>query len=247
MVGSMKILLAVSKRYARLIIDAIIDVKPKPKITILSPDEEVAILAKTLGIEYRSDLSIEKLYTSEELEEYDMAIVAMDDDQDNIVLVRTAKSMNIPIIISLLNDSSNRDLLLREGVHYIIDINEFAVNNIKSLFLTDTWIYMRFPCVANLMIAFHRVARRGILGVILKELEDIVNEINVKFMLLDRGGRVAIDSLRTIETGDVVVVLGLEKDVKNAMDKIEKIFRKHEEIFARRYAESLRTTTRGYG
>ncbi len=241
----MKILLATSKRYARLLLDAIGDVRPKPKIIILSLDEEVAILAKNLGIEYRSDLTIERLYTSEELEEYDLAIIAMDDDQDNIVLARVAKSMNIPIIISILNNTANRDLLIREGVHYIVDVNEFTVNTIKTIFISDTWVAIKLSGIVNLVVALHRIVRRGILGITLAEIEEVIREENVKFMLLEKGGRVVTDASKTIETGDIIVVTGIEDDVRKAMDSIERIFRKHEEIFARRYAETFRIATRG--
>ncbi|MEM0006565.1 MAG: NAD-binding protein [Ignisphaera sp.] len=243
----MKILLAVSKRYARLLIDAIVDARPKPKVTILSPDEEVAILAKTLGMEYRSDLTIERLYASEELEEYDLALIAMDDDQDNIALARAAKSMNIPVVVSILNDSGNRDLLIREGVNYIVDINEFAANIVKTVVLLDTWVTIRLSTIANIAVAFHRIVKRGVLGVTLMELEEAVGKEDAKFMLLERGNKVIMDSSKMIETGDVIVVTGTEEGVRKVIDKIERIFRKHEEIYARRYAETLRTTTRGYG
>lgn len=243
----MKILLAVNKRYARLLMDAVGDIRPRPKITILSPDEEVAVLAKNLGVEYRSDLSIEKLYTSEELEEYDLAIIAMDDDQDNAALVRVAKSMNIPIIVSVLNDTANRDLLLREGVTYIIDINDFAVNSIKSVVLSDTWVAIKVPGTVSLVVALQRIVRRGILGVTLVEVEEAISGSNAKLILLDSSGRVIADSSRAIETGNIIVLTGIENDVRNAMNRIEKVFRRHEEIFARRYAETLRTATRGYG
>ena len=243
----MKILLAVSKRYARLLMDAVGDIRPKPKITILSPDEEVAILAKNLGVEYRSDLSIEKLYTSEELEEFDIAIIAMDDDQDNAALARVAKSMNIPIIVSILNDTANRDLLLKEGVTHIIDVNDFAVNSIKTILLSDTWTIIRISGIVSLVTALQRIVKRGVLGVTLMEIEEAAGKGNAKLILLDSGGKVVEDSSRAIETGDVIVLTGIENDVRKAVDEVEKVFRRHEEIFARRYAETLRTTTRGYG
>lgn len=243
----MKILLAVSKRYARLLIDAISSVRPKPKVTILSLDEEVAILAKNLNIEYRSDLAIEKLYASEELEEYDLALIAMDDDQDNIAIARTAKSMNIPIIISVLNDTANRDLLFREGVNFIVDVNEFAANSIKAIILSDTWVAIKLSTTVNLMVALHRTLRRGVLGVTLMEVEEAIKEDNAKLMLIERSGKTATDTSKAIETGETIVLIGNEEDVRKAMDKIESIFRRHEEIFAGRYAESLRTAVRGYG
>lgn len=243
----MKILLAVSRRYARLLIDAVSSIKPKPKLTILSPDEEVAILAKNLGVEHRSSLAVEKLYTSEELEEYDLALIAMDDDHDNIAIARTTKSMNIPIIISVLNDTANRDLLHREGVNFIVDVNEFAVGSIKSIVLSDTWTTIRLSTIANLVVAFHRTLRRGVLGVTVMELEEVIRGVDVKLIVLERSGRVATDTSKTIETGETLVLIGTEEGVEKAMNRIEGVFRRHEEIFARRYAENFRAVARGYG
>lgn len=243
----MKILLAVSKRYARLLLDAVWGISPRPEVTILSPDEEVAVLAKNLGVGYRPDMSLEKIYASEELKGYDLAVLAMDDDKDNIVLARAARSMGIPIVVSVLNDTANKDILIREGVTHIVDVNDFAVNSIASFVLSDTWITVRVPSTTGIVVALQRIVRRGILGVTQGEIEKFISEGNVKLIILNSGGKVISDSSRAIETGDTIVLAGTENDVRKVASNIEKVFRRYEEVFARRYAETLGTTMRSYG
>lgn len=240
----MKIFLAVSKRYARTVIDVISSITPRPYVFVVSYDDEVEVLSKTQGYEYAKINDIEKLYTFEKLEEFDVAIAALDDDALNTAIVRVAKSMGIPVTILIIHNNRNKDIALREGAQSIIDLENFISGNLKLLLLPDTWILMEIIPMAKVVAAIHRVVKRSILGVGLKILRESVESSDVQIFGVDAIGNF-IGEEKPLENGDILIVIGVEDRVLNAITRLEKTFRRYEQLHVARYPEIHRPG--GYG
>ena len=237
----MKILLAVNKNMFRSIIDALSAVKPAPKIIVASDDEDVEVLSLQLGYEYKRLRDIE---VAENLTDVDIAILALDNDYANISLLKQIKSAGIPIVITVLHNKENRAALIGEGANYIIDIDSYLQTSIKSLLQPDTWITVTpITPLQKFVVAVYRVLRRGLLGISINDLESAVKDIRIYLEHLNRFGTRAEDP--TISPGDFIIVAGLENDVKKAINAIETLFRKIEEMHASRISQQIRL--REYG
>ncbi len=243
----MKIAIITGKRFARTSIEIVSLLRLKPYIHIFSKDEEINTIAEKISAKFTKISTIDDIYIHEELENFDMAIIAMDEDYDGIYVARALKTMGIQTVILILNESINKDIPEREGIKYVIGIDDYVIGNISSLIALDTWIFMKAISYLNLGIGIHRVARRGTIGVFLKELKEASKERNIRLILLNKVGRIVEDDDHEIEQGDTIIVIGIGDELYRGVNDIEKIFRKHEEILARRYAETFRISTRPIG
>lgn len=240
----MKIFVAVSRRYARSIVEALSALKPKPYVLIASYDDDVEILSRSLGFEFVKIKDIEKLYTYEKLEDFDVAIAALDDDILNIACIRVAKSMGIPVTVSFLHNELNRDPLTREGVQSLLNLSSFIVGNIKFVLTSDTWIMVDLVSLARLVMALHKVVKRGVLGLDLKMLKGAIDFKDVNIFAIDSVGRF-VDEDKALESGDTVVIVGAQDKVMKAIDSIEKVFKKYEQVYSIKYSDIHRFS--GYG
>jgi len=239
----MKIFIAVSRRYARSLIEVISSLKPKPYVVVMSYDDDVEILARSMGFEFMKIKDIEKIYTYEKLEEFDVAIAALDDDVMNVACIRIAKSMGIPIAMSLMHNEMNKDSLMREGVQNIINLNNFIVENIKFALMSDVWITIEIVPMYRIVAALHKLVKRSVLGLDLKVLKEAIDIRDVGVFAIDSMGRF-IGEDRVLESGDIIVVIGAEDKVLKTVTNIEKIFRRYEQIYSIRYSDIQRI---GYG
>jgi Trk K+ transport system NAD-binding subunit len=239
----MKVFVVVNKKYAKQVLDALQLLSPRPSITLASQDDEVEVMAKILGVEFVKFKDVEKLYTFEKLEEFDVAIAALDDDVYNIAIARVAKSMGIPIVIAFVHNSLNKEEMVREGVRNVIDIENIVSSYLKQFLVQDSWIVMKIIPVINFVIALYRVVKRGVLGVNLKMFIDAVDR-DVKVFAIDKTGSF-IDEYKPLENGDTIVVIGLEDKVLKTLTEFEKIFRKYEHYYTMKYTDIHRLT--GFG
>jgi len=243
----MRIAIITGKRFIRTAIEIISSLRFKPYIHIFSMDEEIRAIAEKISAKFTKIGSIDDIYVHEELENFDMAIIAMDEDYDGINVARALKTMGIPTIMLILNESINRDIPEREGIKYIVGIDNYVLGNIASFIALDTWIFMNVLNYLNLGIAIHRVARRGTIGVFLKELREVARERNIGLIVLNKIGKIVEDENYEIEQGDTIIVIGVGDELYRGVNDIERVFRKHEEILARRYSETFRISTRPIG
>ena len=239
----MKVFVVVNKKYAKQVLDVLQLLSPRPSITLASQDDEVEVMAKILGVEFVKFEDVEKLYTFEKLEEFDVAIAALDDDVYNIAIARVAKSMGIPIVIAFVHNSLNKEEMVREGVRNVIDIENIVSSYLKQFLVQDSWIVMKIIPAINFVIALYRVVKRGVLGVNLKMFIDAVDR-DVKVFAIDKTGSF-IDEYKPLENGDTIVVIGLEDKVLKTLTEFEKIFRKYEHYYTMKYTDIHRLT--GFG
>jgi Trk K+ transport system NAD-binding subunit len=239
----MKVFVVVNKKYVKQVLDVLQLLSPRPSITLASQDDEVEVMAKILGVEFVKFKDVEKLYTFEKLEEFDVAIAALDDDVYNIAIARVAKSMGIPIVIAFVHNSLNKEEMVREGVRNVIDIENIVSSYLKQFLVQDSWIVMKIIPAINFVIALYRVVKRGVLGVNLKMFIDAVDR-DVKVFAIDKTGSF-IDEYKPLENGDTIVVIGLEDKVLKTLTEFEKIFRKYEHYYTMKYTDIHRLT--GFG
>lgn len=239
----MKIFATVNKRYAKQVLDLLLSLTPKPYILLASCDDEVEVLAKTQGVEFIKIKDFGKLYTVEKLEEFDVALAALDDDILNIAIARVAKSMGIPIVIAFIHNSLNRNEMVREGVTNIIDVENFIYNSLKFILVPDTWIIFRIIPAINIVVALYKVVKRSVLGISLGVFDEAVREDEVKFFAIDKIGNF-IDKRKPFEIEDIIFIIGVENKVMKAIANLEKIFRKYEQFYTMKYANHRLT---GYG
>lgn len=230
----MKIFTTVNKRYAKQVLDLLLSLTPKPYILLASFDDEVEVLAKTQGVEFIKIKDLGRLYTIEKLEEFDVALAALDDDVLNIAIARVAKSMGIPIVIAFIHNSLNRNEMVREGVTNIIDVENFIYNSLKFILVPDTWIVFRIIPTINIVVALYKVVKRSILSVSLGVFDEAVREDEVKFFAIDKTGNF-IDKEKPLEIEDTIFVIGVESKVMKAITNLEKIFRKYEQFYTMKY------------
>ncbi len=237
----MRILLAVSKNMFRSIIDALSAVKPTPKIIVTSDDEDVEVLSLQLGYEYKRLRDIE---VAENLTDVDIAILALDNDYANISLLKQIKGAGIPIVIAVLHNKENRATFIEEGASFIIDVDSYLQTSITSLLLPDTWITVTpITPLQKFVVAVYRVLRRGLLGISINDVESAVKGLHIYLEHFNRFGTRAENP--AISPGDFIIVAGLENDVKKAINAIEMLFRKVEEMHASRISQQIRL--REYG
>lgn len=230
----MKVFVAVSKLYAKQVLDALSSITPRPRLFIASPDPEVEVLSRVQGYEFLQLKDVEKLYTVEGLKDFDVAIAALDSDAQNIAVSRLAKTMGIPIVIAFLHSSLNRDELLREGATAVVDLEGFVSSNIRLALSSDSWSLIRVAPTLSLSIAIHRVVRRGILGVSISSFREALEELDVRILAFDKTGRPIGDD-KPLENGDSIVLIGPEDDVLKAVKNVEGVFRRYEQVYAMRY------------
>jgi Trk K+ transport system NAD-binding subunit len=239
----MKIFIALSKNYFRLIANAISNVKPPPRVLIASDDEEVEALCKYSGFEFKRLADVKNL---EELRECDIAILALAEDSENIALLKVVKDFNVPIIIALLHNKNNRDVLIGEGVHYIVDVDEYLYANLSAMLLPDTWIFITpISLLSKVKMALYRVLRRALLGISYDDIKGAFSKLNLNIYVefFNRFGNRA--SGHVLAAGDYIVISGFDDDVKQAVKELEKLFRKFEEIQASRTLQQIKS--REYG
>jgi Trk K+ transport system NAD-binding subunit len=239
----MKILLALSRNYFRQLVDTINNIKPFPKILVVSNDEEVEALCKHFGFEFRR---VSEVQSIEELHEYDMAILALEEDAENIAVLRAIKDFGIPIIIALQHNKNNRDMFVSEGVHYIVDVDEYLYANLSAMLLPDTWISITpISLIPRVKVAFYRVLRRALLGISYDDIRELLSKLglNIYAEFFNRFGNRSAG--RALATGDYIVISGFEEDVNRAVKELEKLFKKFEEIQASRVSQQIKT--REYG
>lgn len=218
--------------------------KPRPYVLIASYDDEVEILAKSTGFDYVKIKDIEKLYTYEKLEEFDIAITAFDDDVMNIASIKIAKSMGIPITLSILHNEMNKNIFLKEGVQGILNLDNFVTSNIKLALMTDIWVITEFTPFFHLVTAFHRIVKRSVLGLDLRTLKESVDLHETVVFVVDSMGRI-VDENKPLENGNILIVLGAKEKVLKTINDIEKVFRKYEQLYSIRFADTQRSS--GYG
>lgn len=235
----MKILLATSKKYAKSIISVITALVPRPHILVISYDDEVEVLAKTQGLEFVKIKDIEKLYKMEKLEEYDIAIIALDDDMLNIAVTRVAKSMGIPVTIMILYNDMNRDIALKEGAQSIINIGNFISSSLKLLLASDTWVILEVEPILRISIAFHRIVKRSVLGITLEIIRGSIELSETQVMAISRTGEI-IGNKEPLENGDMVIIVGVWDKVLKTITKIENMFKRYEQLYSHKYPEAYR-------
>ncbi|MEM1594200.1 MAG: NAD-binding protein [Ignisphaera sp.] len=244
----MKVFIAVSKKYVRPILNVVYMLKPRPKVLVISYDEEVEALSKYYGYEFKYlNDNLEQLSTIQELQEYDMAILAQDEDSKNVSILKAIKQFAIPIIIALLHNTNNRDLLINEGATYIINVDEFLYSNLYTLMYPDTWIEVSpIAALPKFRIATYRVLRRALFNIPVSEVLKIAKEYEpgIAVFCFSRFGNKMPDN-SVLETGSYIVLAGFEENVEKTLKDIEKLFRKYEEVYARRYSDIIRL--RKYG
>ncbi len=243
----MKILAAVSRSTATRVLSSIQMLTPKPHVAVASIDEEAALISKAMGVEFIGGPLPERIYAIDEFKEYDVGIAALDDDSMNISIVKALRSIGMPLVISLLNNSANRDLLVKEGADYIIDVDSYVSQNIAASLIVDKWIYVRPLSTVNLAFAVIRLVKRSILGVKLGELKSALRSKSVHLMAVDKLGKTINDDSAELSAGDIMLLIGIESEIREASMDVEKLFRRREEALARSFAESLRVSTRPYG
>ncbi|MEM1644229.1 MAG: hypothetical protein QXV30_03970 [Desulfurococcaceae archaeon] len=243
----MKILIAVSKSTVTRILSCIQMLVPKPHVAVVSLDDEAALVSKAMGVEFIGGPLPERIYAIDEFKEYDVGIAALDDDSINISIVKALRSIGIPLVISLLNNSANRDLLVKEGADYIIDVDSYISQNIAASLIMDKWIYIKPLSIADLALAITRLVKRSVLGVKLGELKSALRSRNVHLMVVNRLGKAISDELAELNVGDIILLIGIESEVYEASMDVEKLFKRREEALARSFAESLRASIRPYG
>jgi hypothetical protein len=239
----MKVFLALSKNYFRQVISLINNMKPSPKVLVTSSDEEVEVLCKRFGFEFRKLMEVQSI---EELHNYDMAILALAEDSENISMFKIIKSFNIPIVIALLHNKDNRDIFINEGVHYIIDENEYINANLSTMLLPDTWVFITpISLVPKIKVAFYRVLRRALLGISYDDVKYLLSKLNLNIYVefFNRFGNRTTGHV--LAAGDYIVMSGFEDDVNKAVKELEKLFRKYEEIQASRILQQIKTKEYG--
>ncbi|MEM3980997.1 MAG: NAD-binding protein [Ignisphaera sp.] len=240
----MKIFLAISRKYAKQVIDVLLSLTPKPYVLIASSDDEVEALAKLQGYEFIKIKDIEKLYTIERLEEFDIAVAGLDDDVLNIAVARVAKSMGIPMVVAFMHNSLNRDEMLKEGVTSIINIENFISSNLKFVLLPDTWIVVELIPMVKLVVAIYRVVKRSVLGVNIRIFDEVLEGEKIKIFAVDRVGNF-IDDDKPLERDYLLLAIGTQDKVLKGIADIEKIFRRYEQLYTLKYTEIQRFG--GYG
>lgn len=240
----MKIFLAISKKYAKQVIDVLLSLTPKPYVLIASYDDEVEVLAKLQGYEFIKIKDVEKLYTIEKLEEFDVAVAGLDDDVLNMAVARVAKSMGIPMVIAFMHNSLNRDELLKEGVTSIINIENFVSSNLKFVLLPDTWIVVELIPVIKFVVAIYRVVKRSVLGVNMRIFNEVIESEKIKIFAIDRAGNF-VNGDKPLERDSVLLAIGMHDKVLKGITEIEKIFRRYEQLYTLKYTEIQRFG--GYG
>ncbi|MDK6029175.1 NAD-binding protein [Ignisphaera sp. 4213-co] len=238
----MKVFIALSKKYVRPILSVVYMLKPKPKVTVVSDDEEVEVLSKYYGYEFKQFNNVEQLAAMQELREYDIAILAMDEDSKNVSIIKAVKQYSIPIIVTILHNSNNREIFISEGATYIINADEFLYSNIHALIHPDTWVVSApFSALPKLEIAVYRVLRRALFNIPISEILEKVKEYgsDVTLYCFNRfGNKVSENSI--LSTGDYIVLIGVAESLEKTVREVEKLFRKYEEVYARRYLETIR-------
>jgi len=220
-------------------------VKPVNVVKLYSQCEELSVAAAKMGLSFEKFERIEDLAGREELEEFDGAVVALDDDSRSVEAAKILKAMDVPTVAVVLRDSRNAEVVRGAGVGAPVPLASYAAAAAKALFVLDSWVLLQVLPSPSLGIALHRVAKRGALGVPLGEVVEEVVDAGAKVFAVDKLGRLVEDPKHVISAGDTIIVVGIGDSLYKAVSRAESVFRRHEEVLARRYAEMYGQAVRG--
>jgi len=220
-------------------------VKPVNVVKLYSQCEELSVAASKMGLSFEKFERVEDLARHEELEEFDAAVVALDDDSRSIEAAKILKAMDVPTVAVVIRDARNAEVIRRAGVGTPIPLASYAAAASKILFVLDSWVLLHVLPSPSLSIAVHRVARRGALGVHLGEVIEEVSDTGAKVFAVDKLGRIVEDPKYVISAGDSIIVVGIGDSLYKAVSRAESVFRRHEEVLARRFAEMYGQAVRG--
>jgi len=242
-----RIAIVTVSRFSRIIVDIARGAKTPTALHVYSTDEGVEAVAREVNAEFRKLNNIEELHAFKELGDCDIGIIALERDSESIAAARILKAMGVPLTLTVVNSSANRDLASREGLRHIIGLDGFITGNIMPLVLSDSWVVMKILEFLDIGVAVHRFWRRGLLGVRLSDIGAALKGKPARFILLDRAGRVVVDESHVVEQGDTLIILGKYSELPGYVDAVDKVLMKLEEVTARRYSEMFPTTPRVTG
>lgn len=243
----MRVAVVMSDRFGRTVVELARRIKTPTAFHIFSPDSGVESVAKEVNAVFKKIGSVEELYVYGELRICDVGIVALNEDSESIVAARILKAVGVPLVFIVINASVNRDLAIKEGLRYVIGLDEYIVGNLLPAMSLDSWVLVRTVEFIDFGVAMYRLWKKGTLGVKIGDLNALLKDRSVKLLVFNKVGRVVVEEDYVLEQGDILILVGKHSELPKYVDLINKALLKYEEIAAGRYSGMFKTMPRTAG
>ena len=110
-------------------------VKEKHDVIIIEKDEKRAeeLGEKLDAIVLYGDASDRKVLKDSNIEKCDVFVVMTGDDKTNLMICEVAKTFNVPVIVSRINDPSNEQIFTDLGINATINITASVILTFKKI------------------------------------------------------------------------------------------------------------------
>jgi len=240
----LRIVVVTLDRFGRVVYELAKSIKTPTVFHIYSFDQELEVIAREVNAVFKRINSLDELHGFNEISLCDIGIVALDKDSETIAAGRILKSMGVPMVFTVLNNSVNRDLARREGLKYILSLDTYIVGNILTAISMDSWSIYRVNVFQDIGVAIYRFWRRGLLGIKINILSSLLRDKPVKLVVVSRDGGIVLDEDYELKQGDMIMLIGRYVDLFEYVDLVNKTLDKFEETFASKYYEAFRATPR---
>jgi trk system potassium uptake protein TrkA len=194
-------------------------VKENHNVVLIEKNERVAErLGETLdALVLHGDASDRKILKDADIENCDALIVMTGDDKTNLMICEVAKSFNVSVIISRVNDASNEPIFIKLGITACINTTTSAVLAFKKA-LEEPEKHLINIVAGEKALVFERVVSKES-KIINKEIDKISK--NFIIAAIYRNGELVKPKPETkILEGDVLIVCAPIEEMK----RVNKLF-----------------------
>lgn len=195
--------------------NAIREIDPNGKLIIIEfTSERVDVLSKMFSFAELIQLEID------EVEEYirgngsilDAVITATESDSLNLRYCKVAKENAIPLTISVINNPLNTEILLNEGITYIINPYNLIPRELSEIFDAGTNVLYKFQGT-EISMASIKISDEQFL---LQLRREMAHSRDLSAIFVSRSGEIT-NSVEEVGLGGRAYIIGSEKTVEKVL------------------------------
>lgn len=195
--------------------NAIREIDPNGKLIIIEfTSERVDVLSKMFPFAELIQLEID------EVEEYikgngsilDVVITATESDSLNLRYCKVAKENAIPLTISVINNPLNTEILLNEGITYIINPYNLIPRELSEIFDAGTNVLYKFQGT-EISMASIKISDEQFL---LQLRREMAQSRDLSAIFVSKSGEIT-NSVEEVGLGGRAYIIGSEKTVEKVL------------------------------
>lgn len=192
--------------------------KEKRDVILVERDKNLAedLAEKLDALVICGDGSDRKILKDANINSADAVVAATGDDKTNLMICELAKSVNVPTIVTRLNDSSNESIFSKLGISGIINTTSSAILAFKKV--------LEVP--GKKLISVIGGDKAEIFDLTISEKSKFANQLvgeaakNFVIAAISRDGEIIMPKIGTkIQEGDILTICAPTEEIK----KIEKM------------------------